>query len=79
MQHGLALEREARGAVRHHAFALRDADSLAQIRLAGQGEFAGSSCGGVQGNDVVAGFVDGHAYPDFLHDAAAFVTENDRE
>src|SRR5882762_2058517 len=61
VQYGLALEGEARGAVRHHALALGYADSLAQVGLAGQAELAGSAFGGIQRNHVIAGFDAGYA------------------
>src|SRR5882672_4899904 len=79
VQDGLALEGKSRGTVRHHALALGYADSLTQISLAGQAELAGSAFGGVQRNHVIAGFDAGDAGTDFLHDAAAFVTQYHRE
>ena len=45
MQEVLAAGFEARGAVRHHAFALSGADFAAQVGLAGFAEFAFAAFG----------------------------------
>jgi hypothetical protein len=51
---GLAVEREAAGAVGHQALALRRADRGAQVGLARQARLALPAFGRVERNDVVA-------------------------
>ena len=75
----LAVEREARGAVRHDALALRRTDGGAQIGLARQAGRALPAFGRVERNDVVALFHAGHARPDVDDDAGALVPEDGRE
>ena len=75
----LAAEREARGAVRHHALALRGADGGAQIGLARQARRALPAFGRVERNDVVALLHAGHARPDIDDDAGALMAEDRRE
>ncbi|KDC21494.1 hypothetical protein AZ20_1779, partial [Bordetella bronchiseptica E014] len=60
MEQGLAVDREARGAVRHQALALGGADGLAQVGLARQAELALAALGRVERNDMVAFFQRGH-------------------
>jgi hypothetical protein len=75
----LAVEREPRGAVRHHALALRAADRGAEIGLAREARRALPAFRRVERDDVVALLHRGHARPDVDHDARALVAEDCRE
>ena len=75
----LSTDREAAGAVGHHALALRGADRGAQVRLARQARLALPALGRVERNDVVALLHRGDAGPDVDHDACAPVPEDRRE
>ena len=75
----LAVEREARGAVRHDALALGRADGGAQVGLARQARRALPAFGRVERNDVVALFHAGHARPDVDDDAGPLVAEDGRK
>jgi hypothetical protein len=75
----LAVQREARGRIRHQAAALRAADRLAQIGLLRQAEFALAAFRRVQRDDVVILAQAGDARADIDHDAGAFMAENGRE
>ena len=74
-----ALEREARGSVRHHARALGRADLLAQVGLAREAVFALAAFRRVERDHVVARFERTHTRADLDHDAGALVTEDRRE
>ena len=76
MQDGAVVEAEARGAVGHHALALRGADRLAEIGLAREAVFAFAAFGGVERDHVVAGHDALHALADLEHDARALVAED---
>ena len=52
VQEVFAARFEARGAVWHHAFALRGADLAAEVRLAGFAEFAVAAFGGAEGEEM---------------------------
>ena len=75
----LAVEREAAGAVGHHALALRRADRRAQVGLARQARLALPALGRVQRNDVIALLQRRHAGADVDHDAGALVAEDRRK
>src|SRR5471030_970602 len=79
MQQRLAVEREARSAIRHQPLALRDADLLAVIGLAREAKLAFAAFGRVQRNHVVAYFQRRHAGTDFLDNAAALVAKDHRK
>ena len=74
-----AAEREAAGAVGHHALALRRADREAEIGLARQAVFALPAFRRVERDDVVALGEAGHPAPDIDDDAGALVAEDRRE
>ena len=75
----LSAQREAAGAVRHEALALRGADRGAQVRLARQARLALPALGRVERDHVVALLERGHARADVDHDARALVAEDRRE
>ena len=75
----LAVEREARGAVRHDALALRGADGRAQIGLAREARGALPAFGRVERNDVIALLHAGHARPDIDDDAGALMAQDGGE
>src|ERR1700737_788451 len=72
----LALEREAAGAVRHHALALRHPDLLAEIGLAAEAVLALAAFRRVEGDDVIALLEAGDAGTDVDDDAGALMTED---
>ncbi len=71
--------RKPRGAVRHHALALRAADRGAEVGLARQARRALPALRRVERDDVVALLHRGHARPDVDHDARALVAEDRRK
>ncbi len=73
---GLAIFREAGGAVRHQPLALGGTDLLAEVGLAGFAEFALAALGGVERDHVIAHLDAGDPFADRFDDAAPFVTEN---
>ena len=75
----LAAEREARGAVRHHALALGGADGGAQVGLAREAGRALPAFRRVERDDVVALPHAGHARADVDDDARALVAQDRRE
>ena len=75
----LAIERKARGAVRHHALSLRAADGRAEIGLAREAGRALPAFRRVERDDVVAFLHDGHARPDIDDNAGALMAQNGRE
>ena len=75
----LAFIAEARAAVGHDALALRGADLLAQVGLAGQAELAFAAFGRVERDDMIAGLQRGHALAHFDHHARAFVAQHGGE
>ena len=75
----LAAGGEPGAAVGHHAPALGDADSLAQVRLARHAELALAALRRVERDDVVAGRDGRYAGADILDDRAALVAEDGRE
>src|SRR5262249_37817556 len=75
----LAVEREARGAVGHHALALGGADRGAEVGLARQAGRALAAFGRVERDNVIALLHRGDAGPDIDHDAGALVAEDRRE
>ena len=75
----LAADGEARGAVRHHALALRGADRGAEIGLARQAGRALPAFGRVERDDVIALLHRRDAGPDIDHDAGALMTQDRRE
>src|SRR5882724_3792357 len=72
----LAAEREARGAVGHHALPLGRADGGAEIGLARETGRALPAFRRVERNDVVAFLHRGDARPDLDHDAGALMPQN---
>ncbi|MBA7651456.1 hypothetical protein ES703_59275 [subsurface metagenome] len=76
---GLAADREARGAVGHHALALRRADRGAEVGLARQARRALPAFRRVERNDVVAFLDAGDALADIDNDAGAFMAEDCRK
>ena len=72
----LALMAEARGAVGHHALALRGADRGAQVGLLAQAAFALAAFGRVERDHVIARFHRGYAGADLAHDAGALMAED---
>ena len=72
----LAIERKARGAVGHHALALRGADGGAEVGLARQAGRALPAFRRVERDDVVALLHRGDAGPDVDDDARALVAED---
>jgi hypothetical protein len=75
----VAVEREARSTVRHHALALRPTDCGAEVGLARQARRTLSAFGGVERDHVIAGFDRRDAWPDLDYDTGAFVTEDRRK
>ena len=75
----LAAEREARGAVGHHALALGRADRGAKVGLARQARRALPAFGRVKRNDVVAFLHRGDAGADIDDDAGALMAEDRRK
>src|SRR5262245_7013192 len=75
----LAAEREARGAVGHHALALGAADRGAEIGFAGEAGRTLPALGRVERDDVVAFLHRGDAGADVHDDAGALVPEDRRE
>jgi hypothetical protein len=75
----LAVEREARGAVRHQALALGGADGGAQIGLAREARRTLPAFRRVERDDVVALLHAGHARPDVDDDAGALMAEDGGE
>lgn len=73
---GLAIFREAGGAVRHQPLALGGADLLAEVGLAGFAEFALAALGSVERDHVIADFDAGDPFADGFDDAAPLVAEN---
>ena len=78
VQH-LAIEGEARGAVRHQAATLGGTHGAAQVGLAGEAELALAAFRGIERNDVVARHQASHALAHFLDDTGAFVAQYGRE
>mmetsp|Transcript_40956 Transcript_40956/g.97250 ORF Transcript_40956/g.97250 Transcript_40956/m.97250 type:complete len:420 (+) Transcript_40956:624-1883(+) len=76
-----AVEREARGSVRHHALALGPADLGAEVGLGAAAEdaFCFVALGCVARNDVVAWLQVIHALPHALYNRAGLMPENARE
>ncbi len=79
MVHGLAVDREPAGAVRHHALALGRADRGAKIGLARSAGLALAAFRRVERDHVVAFLQRLHAGTDVDDDARAFVAEDHRE
>jgi hypothetical protein len=75
----LAVDREARGAVGHHALALGRANGGAQIGLARQARGTRPAFRRVERDDVVVLLDRGHAGPDIDDDAGALVAEDCRK
>ncbi len=75
----LAVAGEPGGAVGHQPLALRGANGLAQIGLAGPAEAALAALGRVQGDDVIAGAEPGDTRSDLLDDTAALMPEDGGE
>src|SRR5262249_49924507 len=75
----LAADREARGAVRHDALALRRADGGAQIGLARQAGRTLPAFRRIERNNVIALFRAGDARADIDDDAGALMAEHRRE
>jgi hypothetical protein len=75
----LAAQREAAGAVRHQALALRRADRGAQVRLAAEAGLALPAFRRVQRNHMIARLQRRDALTHFPHDARALVSEDRRE
>lgn len=75
----LAVERESRGAVPHHALPLRGADGGAQVGLARQARRALAAFRRIEGDDVVALLDALHARPDVDDDAGTFMAQDGRE
>ncbi len=75
----LAVEREAAGAVGHHALALRCANGGAEIGLARQAGFALPAFRRVERNDVIALLDARHARPDVDDDAGTLMTQDRRK
>ena len=73
----LAVVREARGAVGHHALALGGAHRGAEVGLVALAEQALAAFGGVERNDVIAGLHGGDAFTHGFHDAGALVAQHD--
>src|SRR5690606_3397128 len=71
VQHGLAAETEAAGAVGHQALALGGADRLAQVGLLRQAVLALAAFGRVERDHVIALAHRGYARPDVHHYAGA--------
>ncbi len=74
MIEGLAIVREAGGAIGHQTLALRFADSDAQVGLARHAEIALAALGSVERNHVIARPDAGDAFTDLDNDARALVT-----
>ena len=72
----LALVGHARGAVGHHALALRGADRGAQVGLARQAGFTLAALGGVQRDDVIVLLDRFHARTHGADDACALVAQH---
>ena len=72
----LAVEREARGSVRHDALALRCPDGGAEIGLAREARRALPAFGRVEWNDVVTLLHGRHARPDIDDDAGALMAQD---
>ena len=72
----LAAGGEPAGAVGHQTLALRDADFLAEIGLAGGAIFAFAAFRRVERDDVIARLQRGDARPAFDNDPGAFMAEN---
>src|SRR5690606_29543148 len=79
VQNLLAFDREPARAVGHHALTLRDANLLAEVRLAGLAELALAALGRVERYHVVPGLYARDAFTDLLDDAAPFMAQDDRE
>ena len=79
VMHRLAADREARGAVRHQALALRGADRGAEVGLARQAGRALPAFRRVERDDVVALLDGGDARADVDHDARALMAEDRRK
>ena len=76
MKNPVLADREARGAVGHHALPLRGADRGAEVGLARQAGWALAAFGRVKGNDVIALAQARHPGPDIDHDASPLMAEN---
>ncbi len=72
----LALMAKARGAVGHHALALRGADRGAEIGLLAEATFALAAFGRVKRNHVIARLYRGDARPHFPDDTGALMAED---
>ena len=79
MENRLAFVGEASSAVRHQAFALGRADSLAEVGLARLTEFALAAFRGVERNHMIAHSHRGHALANGFDHRATFVAEDRRE
>jgi hypothetical protein len=75
----LAIEGEARGAVRHDTLTLSRPDRGAQIGLAGQAGGALPAFGRIERDNMVALFDAGHARSDIDDDAGTLMTQNGGE
>ena len=72
----LVADREARGAVGHHALALGRADGGAKVGLARQTRRALAAFGRIKWNDVIAFFHRSHARSHIDDDAGALMAED---
>src|SRR6185312_8546806 len=79
MMNHLAADREAAGAVGHHALALCRPDGRAEVGLARQAGLALPALRRVEGNDVIALLEGGDARSDINHDSRALVAEDHGE
>ena len=79
VQNGFAAHREARGAVRHDAFSLREPDGAAKIGPSRQAKLTLAALGNIQRNHMIAGLNAGHAGADFQHRGAAFMAHDRRK
>jgi hypothetical protein len=75
----LAIEGEARGAVRHHALTLGRADCRAEIGLAGKARGALPAFGRIERNDVIALLHARDSRSDIDDDTGTLVTQNGGE
>ena len=75
----LAADREAAGAIGHHALALRRADRGAEIGLARQARFALPAFRRVERDDVVTLLERCHSRADIYDDSRTLVAEDHRE
>ncbi len=79
MEYRFAIGRKTRGAVWHQALALRCADCLAQVGLAGSAEIAFTTFRRVERNDVVADLERRDSRANFLDDLATLVAQHGRK